>query len=106
MNEMRFVKPLVLEALKHSQEARNNDNYMYYLVCRAKLAARGMDINQISFTDALLRKDELGIPLFESCRRARQKIQEVDPDLSATNEVQSMRKILEAEANKFARENT
>lgn len=103
MNEMRIVKPLVDEALRISEMARNSDNYLYYMVCKAKLAARGIDIDQISFTDALLRKNELSIPIFESCRRARQKAQRANPDLAASDEVEAMRTINERKVRKFAR---
>ena len=104
MNEVRLVKPLVDEALRISEKARNSDNYLYYMVCKAKLAARGIDIDQISFTEALLRSSELGIPVFESCRRARQKAQRANPDLAASDEVEAMRAVKEGEYREFARD--
>lgn len=106
MNEVRLVKPLVVEALRINEKARNSDNYLYYLVCKAKLAAKGIDIDQISFTDALLRNRELGIPIFESVKRARQKEQAANPDVAPSSEVEELRKANEAEVKNYVRDYT
>ena len=104
MDELRNTKKLVREALKINILARNSDNYLYYLICKAKMKSLGADIDSISFRDGLLRKNEFGLPAFETVRRARQKIQAQHPELSGSAEVEEMRAINEESYREFAKE--
>lgn len=103
MDELRITKQLVHAALKTSEQCRNSDNFLYYVVCKAKLAAKGISIDEISFKDALLRRNELGLPVFESCRRSRQKLQREFPELAGTAEVEAMRVVNEEAYREFAK---
>ena len=104
MDELRITKHLVRAALQKSEECRNSDSFLYYVVCKAKLAAKGINIDEISFKDALLRRSELGLPVFESCRRARQKVQRENPELAGSAEVEAMRSVNETSYREFARD--
>ena len=99
---IRGVAKRVRETLKQSRMARNCDNWLYYSICKEILAEAQIDVDTLSFKDALLRRDELNLPPFESVRRARQKMQEKFPDLCADVEVKAMRDELEIEYREFA----
>jgi hypothetical protein len=46
------------------------------------------DVDTYKFKDCLLRQNELGLPKFESVRRARQKIQQYNELLRSSKEVE------------------
>ena len=102
MDELRNTKQLVYEALKISKKARDSDNYLYYVICKAKLAAQGIDINNISFATALLNRNEYGLPVFETCRRARQRLQACNPELAGSERVEAVRSLREEVFREFA----
>lgn len=104
MNELRNTTALVKEALKSNPRARNSDNYLYYLICKAKLAGWGVDITALSFADGLLKRSEYNLPAFETVRRSRQKIQQHNPELAGTADVEAQRAILEDEFRNYARQ--
>lgn len=103
MNDIKNTSDLVKEVLKHSQKARNSDNYLYYLVCKIRLQGSGIDIDSISFKDGLILRSEYGLPNFETVRRARQKIQQHCPELAGTADVEARRVIREEEFRDYAR---
>ena len=103
MNELRNTTDLVKEALKSNPKARNSDNYLYYLICKAKLAAADMDVSKVSLKDGLLRRNEWGLPAFETVRRTRQKIQQHNPELAGTADVEAHRAIREEAFREYAR---
>ena len=103
MDNLRNTKNLVKNALETSVKARNSDNYLYYLVCKAVMTARGEDIDSLSFQEGLLYREKFHLPAYETVRRARQKIQQVNPDLAATAEVEAERAIREEAFREFAR---
>lgn len=103
MDELRNTKKLVHETLLNSKRARNSDNYLYYIICKAKLAAKGIDIDSISFQDGLINRNDYGLPAFETCRRARQRLQAQFPELAGTEEVESYRAIREEAFREFAK---
>lgn len=103
MNEIKNTADLVKQVLMMNQKARNSDNYLYYVICKAKLAERGIDIDRISFRDGLLQRNEFGLPNFETVRRTRQKVQQCFPELSGTDETEAMRVIQEEAFRAYAR---
>lgn len=105
MDNLRSTKNLVRNALETSLKARNSDNYLYYLVCKAIMQTRGVNIDALSFRDGLLHREQYHLPNYETVRRARQKIQQENPDLSATAEVEAERAIREEAFREFARGN-
>lgn len=104
MDNMRHITKFVREALACNPATRNSDSYLYYVICNAKLKANGYDISKVTLADALLNREELGLPIYESVRRARQKVQASNPDLAGTDEVEAMRAIHEEAFRKYAKE--
>lgn len=103
MESIRSVSRMVKEALKSSDRARKDDSWLYYLVCKKKLAERQIEIDSLSFKDGLLNRFELGLPAFETVRRSRQKMQERFPELAADSETQAIRSDREKAFREFAR---
>lgn len=104
MNEIKNTAKLVKKALTNHQQARNSDNYLYYVICHDLLAEIGLNIDKLSLTNALLNRKVYGLPNFETVRRTRQKVQEHNPELCGTDEVEEARSYLEEEYRDYARE--
>lgn len=103
MQDLQTTKKLVMDVLVNNPQARNSDNYLYYIICKGQLEKQGLDIEKISLSTALLHRKEYGLPHFESVRRTRQKAQEKNPELAAVPEVEAARDDLEEEYREFAR---
>ena len=106
MDNIRNTSDLVKEALIRNPQARNSDNYLYYIICKAKLAGSGIDISKISLQDGLLHRADYNLPAFETVRRTRQKIQQCFPELAGNAEVEAMRVIREESFKGYARQVT
>ena len=91
MDELKNTAKLVKKILEKDNHARNNDDYLYYLVCKEILQKNGIDIKTIPFETALLWRKVYKLPPFETVRRARQKIQAEIPELASTIKVQKAR---------------
>lgn len=104
MNDIRNTSNLVKETLIRNPQARNSDNYLYYIICKAKLAGSGIDISKISFQDGLLHRNDYGLPAFETVRRTRQKVQQSFPELAGDADVEAMRVIREETFRDYARQ--
>lgn len=103
MQDLKTTKRLVADALEKHPQTRNSDNYLYYIICKGQLEKQGLDIDRISFANALLHRKEYDLPPFESVRRSRQKAQEKNPELAALPEVEDARLQLEEQYREFAR---
>lgn len=103
MHKLNTTKKLVADVLENHPQARNSDNYLYYIICKGQLEKQGLDIDKISLSKALLNRKAFGLPPFESVRRTRQKAQEKNPALAALPEVEEVRLDLETEYREFAR---
>lgn len=91
MNEIKNTSKLVKKALINHPEARNSDNYLYYVICHELLADIGINIDSISLSQALLYRKEYNLPHFETVRRTRQKLQAECPELCGNDEVEEVR---------------
>ena len=91
MDNLTKLSELVYDILVKNEKARNSDTYLYYIVCNEKLKSNGHEISKITLADSLLRREELGLPPFESVRRTRQKIQHDNQELAASKSVADMR---------------
>lgn len=69
---MRNIHNKVLVALQNDERARCDDTYLYYLICKQIIDSECM---RESFEWVLINHNLIGLPSFESVRRARQKIQ-------------------------------
>ncbi len=103
MNEIKNTAKLVKKALINHPEARNSDNYLYYIICHDLLAEIGLNIDKLSLTNALLNRKVYGLPNFETCRRTRQKIQAECPELAGSEEVEAVRAELETDFREYAK---
>lgn len=103
MNDIKHTSKLVKKALINHPEARNSDNYLYYIICHDLLAEIGLNIDKLSLTNALLNRKVYNLPPFETVRRSRQKIQKYCPELAGTDEVEEARAELETEFRDYAR---
>lgn len=104
MNDLKNVSKLVKDALINHPDARNSDNYLYYVICHDILEKMGLNIDKLSLTNALLNRKVFGLPVFETVRRSRQKVQEHHPELCGTDEAEEARSYLEEEYRDYARE--
>ena len=97
--ELHRTSDLVMELLKTHTEARNSDDYLYFLVCE--------QINPIAshlpFRKVILNRKQYQYPPFESVRRSRQKIQAEHPELSASGNVEAQRMLNEEVFRDYAR---
>ncbi len=87
--ELIETSKIVKELLENCAPTRDCDNLMIAMVIKRK----NPDALNMSFLDVLMNYDELGLPTFETIRRARQKTQAEHPDLKGSEKVQSFRNI-------------
>lgn len=77
---------------------RDSDNLLYYKVCET--------INpsalSLPFNEVILNTKKYGFPIFESVRRARQKIQRENPNLASSKAVKEQKQKNEADYKAFA----
>lgn len=89
--EFKKIRVLVKEILETEPETRNSDSALYSKVVE-KLNKSALDR---PFGEVMANLKAMGLPGFETVRRTRQKIQEIDPDLKACDVVQDYRTELE-----------
>ena len=94
---------IVKEILENSKRARNSDTYLYLQVLYKVGLIKGIDVNAMSVTDFLLKRNELGFPCYETCSRARRKIQEEHPELAGSDDVEAQRILNERVFRDYAR---
>jgi len=89
----------VLRILTESPETRNSDDLLISKVDE--------DINpavlKLPYFDVMKNRKKYGLPTCESIRRARQKVQELNPELRSTTRVRRFRKELQEEYENYAR---
>lgn len=87
MNKIDYVSKLVYQSLCDDEKARDDDIYLYFKICKHFNAeALGKPFGQV-----LSSLKDYNLPPFETVRRARQKNQELHPELSASEEVKKIR---------------
>lgn len=96
MSKIKNVQGKVMFLLKYFPKTRNSDR-MLQLEYYDQFVGCADD----SFRSVMQRSD---LPSFESIRRARQKIQEVHPELRAVKEVEDKRIEMQEEYLEYARE--
>lgn len=83
MDKLKKVKDMVVFELENRPETRDSDRILI-----SKVYEDFFGIKNEPFFEVLMRDD---VPNFESIRRCRAKVQEVRPDLRATETVQDFR---------------
>lgn len=101
-SELRSLKDRVYSILCDKKITRCNDDLLYYEVCSEIAAEQGVTLNGISFYEMMHRSRVMGFPIYESVRRARQKVQAENPELK-----ENLQDRLESEKSfrAFARDN-
>ena len=97
--ELLNTTDLVKKILLDDPKARDSDNHLYCAV----VICVNPDALTKPFWEVLEHMNELGLPCFETVRRARQKIQAEHPDLKASDVVESLRSINEEIYKEYAR---
>lgn len=83
MDKLKKVKDMVVFELENRPETRDSDRVLI-----SKVYEDFFGIKNEPFFEVLMRDD---VPNFESIRRCRAKVQEVRPDLRASETVQDFR---------------
>jgi hypothetical protein len=92
---------LVKEILENNIQARNSDTYLYLQVIRKVGMLKGIDVNAMSITEFLTKKNALGFPNYETCSRARRKLQAEYVELCGNESVEAQRVVNEREFREF-----
>lgn len=86
-NEISNTMKICKKILKKMPDSRNNDMFLYIKVCE--------EINPsvlgVPFWYALTNLKEYDLPCIETVSRARRKLQEIYPELAATQNVEEGR---------------
>ena len=102
MKDLKTIKALVKWILEKSEKSRNNDNYLYLLVCTYIGDKFDCDLAKVSVEEFFENLSESAFPPFESVRRTRQKLQAENPHLAASDRVKAMRDEQEMEYWSYA----
>jgi hypothetical protein len=89
--ELMTTTNIVKKLLEVNPQTRNSDSYLYLKVLGVIEEANNINVNHVPVKKFLTHMAEWGFPPFESVRRARQKLQNKHPELSADPEVQAFR---------------
>lgn len=100
---LKKIKARVLRILQEKPQARNSDNLLYLYVIREIAEEQQINLNFISIESFLITMPISVFPPFESVRRARQKAQAENKELSADSAVEVFREEFREEFRKFAR---
>ena len=100
---IKTTSDLVHEILKNEPECRNSDNILYLRVIQTIGKQNGIDVNTMSVPTLFRNMSAMKLPAFETVRRTRQKVQECNEELRATDTVEAYREVLEDEYRDYAR---
>lgn len=99
MNNIQKTSVLVKKILAEVPETRNDDNLLYYHVCReVNSMALGM-----SFGMVLMNMKTFHLPSFKSVERARRKLQREHPEWAASKTIEGFRVIEEAKYKSYGK---
>lgn len=103
MTQLKHTSELVKALLMTDEQCRNSDSYLYLRVLSTIASTKGIDLTGIAVPEFLMEYHGTEFPIFETVRRARQKLQEHNPDLAPCKTVAEYRAENEAEYRDFAR---
>lgn len=103
MTDLKNTTALVKALLEQDEKCRNSDSLLYFRVLSVVAEKKGISLKLITIPEFLLNLHGKDFPIFESVRRARQKLQEHNPELAACEEVQDMRALNEEAYLEFVR---
>ena len=99
---LKRTTDLVKHLLQAVPYTRSNDDILYYEVCKA----RCKNCLQVPFGIVISNRTAYNLPSYESVSRARRKVQECSPELSAVPVVEVMREVQEEAYIAYARQVT
>ena len=102
MTNLKQTSKIVKSILMDNERTRNSDSFLYLQVLKHYAAQTGMLVHEMSVQSFLFYMSDLGVPPFETVRRARQKIQRTHPELAANATVTKMRQENECAYYAFA----
>lgn len=102
MNDLKTVAGLVRSILERHPQTRNSDSYLYLKVLEHQAQEKNINLRLLSVPVFLEKMDSFGFSGFETVRRARQKVQQHYPCLSACKEVYEYRGENEVVFREFA----
>lgn len=102
MHDLKNTTALVKELLEHDKRCRNSDSFLYLKVLSTVADQKGINLDSVSIPHFLLEHHGTSFPIFESVRRARQKLQARFPDLAACEAVEGFRAENEAQFRAYA----
>lgn len=102
--DLNSVTGVVKKILETDEQSRNSDSFLYFKVLECYGNRNGVDIHKMSVPHFLLNMSQLGVPPFESVRRARQKVQAANPWLASCKKVAEYRSTNEQAYRAYALE--
>ena len=103
MLDLKNTTALVKSILEQDKQCRNSDSFLYLKVLSTVAEKKGINLDSVSIPRFLLEYHGTAFPIFESVRRARQKIQATYPELAACEAVEGFRAVNEQEFKAYAR---
>ena len=103
MNELKSTATLVQTLMEQDPRCRNSDGFLYLRVLFTYAEKMDICLDSITIPDFLMHYHGTEFPVFETVRRARQKVQQHHPDLAANDAVKVFRQENEAAYLSFAR---
>lgn len=100
--ELMTTTKIVKKLLEDDPRTRNSDSYLYLKVLQVVEREKNINVNNVTVKTFLSNMIFWGFPPFESVRRARQKLQRANPELSAKPEIQAARKENEKVVKEYA----
>ena len=100
MKSLFKMEDVVKDILSWNPNTRDDDFILIYEVYR-KINPL---VLKLSFGEILLCHNHFGLPSFESIRRSRQKVQQNNPDLRASEKMKDLRRINEEYYKYFSKE--
>ena len=105
MKRLCEITKLVKTILEEKPETRDNDNLLWLESVRTVVRdfKYGNKMTELTFAYVLKNIHSLGLPSFESCSRARRKLQEKYPELRGTEYAKRKRTEREKVYREYAR---
>lgn len=98
-SELETLQKTVHIILENDIKARNNDDYLYTVVCRRL----NSDCANHSFIIVMANRKLWNLPSYESVGRTRRKLQKEHPELASFERTKRNRKLQEHEYLEYAR---
>ena len=102
MKDLKTIQGLVQVLLEQDPRCRNSDGFLYLRVLFTYAKKNNINLDAMSISDFLMNHHGNEFPIFESVRRARQKLQQHRPELAANETVESFRAENEAKFYSYA----